>query len=101
MGRPQHDQGDPRELSRANVADRYLARTGYDSQQIADEPVAPDRPANLFEPVEHVAATHGRFERDAIARSPQLWLTLHRGRLLAGGAAAATAVAAASLGRRR
>ena len=32
------------------LADRYLARNGYDAQQ-TDEPVDPDRPDNLFEPV--------------------------------------------------
>jgi short-subunit dehydrogenase len=39
--------------------DRYLARVGYDSQQTA-EPVAPNRPDNLFEPVHRDAGAHGR-----------------------------------------
>src|ERR671924_421859 len=34
----------------AGLGDRYLARTGYDSQQ-TDEPIAADREDNLFEPV--------------------------------------------------
>ena len=82
-----------------SLADRYLARTGYDSQQIPGAPVPADRPANLFEPVPRVAATHGRFDQQATQRSPQLWLTLHRAATAAATAVAAAAVAAAA--RRR
>jgi short-subunit dehydrogenase len=71
------------------LADAYLARTGYDSQQMPDEPVAADRPSNLFEPVAGVAATHGRFDDSAKTRSPQLWATTHRGVLTAAATAAA------------
>jgi short-subunit dehydrogenase len=79
------------------LADWYLARTGIESQQMADVPASPDRPGNLFEPVESEAATHGRFDSQAKTRSPQLWATTHRP--LIGGAltglvagAAATAI---------
>jgi NAD(P)-dependent dehydrogenase (short-subunit alcohol dehydrogenase family) len=65
------------------LADLYLARTGYDSQQI-DEPVPPDRPDNLFEPVSGDFAAHGPFDDRAKPRSAQLWLTKHRGWLAAG-----------------
>jgi NAD(P)-dependent dehydrogenase (short-subunit alcohol dehydrogenase family) len=71
------------------LADLYLARTGYDAQQI-DEPVAPDRRDNLFEPVPGDFAAHGRFDDRAKPRSAQLWLTKHR-RWLAAGALAALA----------
>ena len=71
------------------LADLYLARTGYDAQQI-DEPVPPDRPDNLFEPVPGDFAAHGRFDDRAKPRSAQLWLTKHR-RWLAAGALAALA----------
>jgi short-subunit dehydrogenase len=81
-----------------SIADRYLARTGYDSQQMPGLPVPPDRPANLFSPVARAAATHGRFDDQATSRSPQLWLTMHRGALLGG---AASALAAAVAARRR
>ena len=47
-------------------ADRYLARTGYASQQIADMPVTPGRRDNLFEPVPGDAATHGMFDSRAL-----------------------------------
>ena len=71
------------------LADLYLARTGYDSQQI-DERVPPDRPDNLFEPVPGNFAARGRFDDQAKRRSAQLWLTKHR-RWLAVGAVAALA----------
>ncbi|MBA3422345.1 MAG: SDR family oxidoreductase [Thermoleophilaceae bacterium] len=76
-------------------ADWYLARTGFKSQQVQDMPVRPDRPDNLFEPVEHEAATHGIFDEQAQSRSPQLWANTHRPLVagaLVGGAALAAAV---------
>ena len=72
-------------------ADWYLARTGYESQQIHDMPVA-GRPDNLFEPVPGEATTHGMFNDQAHARSYQLWANTHRPLItgvLAGLAAAA------------
>jgi NAD(P)-dependent dehydrogenase (short-subunit alcohol dehydrogenase family) len=80
-----------------SLGDRYLARNGYDSQQMPEVPVQADRPANLFAPVPRLAATHGRFDHRASARSWQLWLTMHRAALLA----AAAAVGAAALAARR
>ena len=77
------------------LADRYLARTGVQSQQIQDRPVAADRPANLFQPVHRLAATHGIFDDKAKSRSIQLWATMHRPAIAAaiggGGILAATA----------
>ncbi len=81
-----------------SLADRYLARTGYESQQISGFPVPADRPVNLFAPVPRVAATHGRFDAQAKSRSPQLWVTTHRAALLASGA---SAIIAAGLAARR
>jgi len=82
------------------IADRYLARTGYDAQQ-TDEPVDPDRPCNLYEPVEGLHATHGRFDARASERSPELWMTEHRTGLAGGVAVAVAGVAALALARRR
>jgi short-subunit dehydrogenase len=79
------------------VADRYLARNGYDAQQ-TDEPVDPHRPDNLFEPVPGVQAAHGPFDDTSRDRSAQLWARTHR-RLL-GASAAASAVALALRTRR-
>jgi NAD(P)-dependent dehydrogenase (short-subunit alcohol dehydrogenase family) len=55
------------------VADRYLARTGYDAQQ-TDEPIDPNRPDNLFEPVPGNQGAHGPFDKRARSFSVQLWL---------------------------
>jgi NADP-dependent 3-hydroxy acid dehydrogenase YdfG len=80
-----------------SLADRYLARTGYDSQQVPGERVDPDRPDNLFEPVEDLAATRGRFSHGSTTSSAQLWATTHRGALLA--AAGGALLAARTLRR--
>ncbi len=58
-------------------ADWYLGRNGYDSQQTS-EPVAPDRPNNLFEPVPGDYAAHGIFTQQAKNFSLQAWADLHR-----------------------
>jgi short-subunit dehydrogenase len=81
------------------LADRYLARNGFDSQQIQGERVEPDRPDNLFAPVPGEAATHGRFDRQARRRSGQLWATMHRP--LIAGAFAVAAAATAGIARVR
>jgi NAD(P)-dependent dehydrogenase (short-subunit alcohol dehydrogenase family) len=73
--------------------DRYLGRTGYDSQQ-TDEPEEAGRPDNLFTPIEGDLGAHGRFDRRAHLHSPQLWATTHRRTLAAAGIAAAALAAA-------
>jgi NAD(P)-dependent dehydrogenase (short-subunit alcohol dehydrogenase family) len=78
------------------VGDWYLARTGVGSQQ-TDEPENPDRPHNLWEPVDEEVdfGAHGRFDARAQDSSWQLWATQHRGRLWAAAAALGAGVAAA------
>jgi hypothetical protein len=78
-------------------ADRYLARNGYDAQQTG-EPLDPNRPDNLFQPVPGAQAAHGPFDDTSRGRSAQLWARTHR-RLL-GASAAASAVALAVRSRR-
>jgi hypothetical protein len=53
------------------LVDRYLAGTGFDSQQL-DEPVDTNRPDNLFGPVAVEHASHGRFDARARPHSWQL-----------------------------
>jgi NAD(P)-dependent dehydrogenase (short-subunit alcohol dehydrogenase family) len=85
------------------LLDRYLARTGYASQQTS-QPDEPGRPDNLMRPVDGPAGTdhgaRGRFDDRAHSRSAQVWLSQHPA-----GAVAAAGVAAAALlmlaGRRR
>jgi NAD(P)-dependent dehydrogenase (short-subunit alcohol dehydrogenase family) len=78
-------------------ADRYLARNGYDAQQTS-EPLDPNRPDNLFQPVPGAQAAHGPFDDRSRGRSAQLWARTHR-RLL-GASAAASALALAARSRR-
>jgi NAD(P)-dependent dehydrogenase (short-subunit alcohol dehydrogenase family) len=81
------------------LLDRYLARTGYSSQQTS-EPADPDRPENLMQPVDGAAGTdhgaHGSFDDRSHGRSAQLWVSHHPAiSALAGcGAVAAAAVVA-------
>ncbi len=79
------------------LLDRYLGKTGYDSQQ-TDDPVTPGRPDNLFEPVPGDFGARGSFTTRAHAHSPQFWATTHRTWLL-GIAAAALGVAGTVFGR--
>ncbi len=67
------------------LLDRYLGRTGYDSQQ-TDEPADPHRPNNLWEPLPGDRGAHGTFDARATAKSTQLWATTHRAPLFAGAA---------------
>ncbi len=66
------------------LMDRYLARTGVKGQQKTSEPIAQNRPCNLWKPVPGPYAAHGSFDRNARRFSPQLWVTMHRRWLLAG-----------------
>jgi NAD(P)-dependent dehydrogenase (short-subunit alcohol dehydrogenase family) len=79
--------------------DRYLARTNIGAQE-AKQPIDPaERPDNLFSPPPGDPGAHGAFDDKAHSRSPQLWLTTHRGAVAAATAVGASAVAA--LTRRR
>ncbi|HEX4626354.1 MAG TPA: SDR family oxidoreductase [Solirubrobacteraceae bacterium] len=83
------------------VGDHYLARTGFDAQQ-TDQPVNGDRPDNLFEPLPGDRGAHGDFDDESKPSSVQLWLTTHKGTLMAAGAGAlGTAAALLVAGTRR
>jgi NAD(P)-dependent dehydrogenase (short-subunit alcohol dehydrogenase family) len=62
----------------APVLDRYLARTGYDSQQ-TKERAAPGQPSNLWDPVDGALGSdhgaHGVFDGESHPRSAQLDVT--------------------------
>ncbi len=55
------------------LLDRYLGKTGYDSQQTG-EPVPPGRRDNLWEAVPGDHGAHGGFDSQAHARSLELWM---------------------------
>lgn len=80
------------------LLDRYLARTGFGSQQSGDPP--PDA-ANLWQPAdaERDYGAHGEFDEQAHSRDPQIWASQHHGTLAA--AAAGLAVGGAALLVRR
>lgn len=59
-----------------SLADRYLARTGYESQQY-DGAEDPNRPFNLWKPVRGDHGAHGDFDDRAHAQSLELWLETH------------------------
>ncbi len=81
------------------LLDRYLARTGFDSQ-MTDHDLDPAGHDNLFEPVDEDRGAHGPFDRQAHRVSPQYQLAKHRGLALAGLGAAAAAAGAAAAARR-
>lgn len=90
----------------APLLDRYLGRTGYDSQQ-TDERVDRDRPNNLWQPLDQEPGTdhgqRGQFDDKSHAHSPQLWASQHA---IVSGAGALSAAGvgawlAARAGRRR
>ena len=74
----------------SGLADHYLAKTNFEAQQ-TPEPADPDRPDNLFDPLEGDPGAHGRFDGRSKPRSIQWWLTSNRDALLtaAGGVLAA------------
>ncbi|MGP2439564.1 SDR family oxidoreductase [Streptomyces sp. JW3] len=87
------------------LLDRYLARTGYDSQQTGEPVDRARRPVNLYQPPDDRAGSdfgaHGAFDDEAHPRSLQLWLSRHRGALAVGAGLATTAAAAVAGGVRR
>lgn len=84
-------------------ADRYLAEHGYSGQQ-TDEPRDPDRPHNLWHPVDEAEdyGAHGVFDARARSFSLQLWASRNRGALLVLGGAllAGVSLALRTTGRR-
>jgi short-subunit dehydrogenase len=79
------------------LADRYLAGSGYKSQQRPD-PEEPGRPDNLFEPLPGDRGAEGPFTAQSRRRSAQLWLREHR--VLGAASSIAAAAAGAALATR-
>jgi NAD(P)-dependent dehydrogenase (short-subunit alcohol dehydrogenase family) len=85
------------------LLDRYLARTGFKSQQTSEQN-PPDAPANLWKPVDGPGGqdhgAHGRFDDRSHRHSPQAWLSRHHGvAAVVTGAAVAGAVRLTRIGR--
>ncbi|MBV9595184.1 MAG: SDR family oxidoreductase [Actinobacteria bacterium] len=83
------------------LLDRYLGRTGFDSQQI-DQP--PARAANLWEPADGASGSdfgaHGEFDDKAHRNDPQVWVSEHHA-TVGVGAAVMAGLGALALWRRR
>jgi len=82
------------------VLDRYLAQTGFDSQQTqTDRP--PTDPVNLWQPADgrdgRDFGAHGAFDATSHRRDPQVWTSHHHGVV---GATVTVAAAALVLGLR-
>jgi len=85
------------------LLDRYLARTGFRSQQTG-QPGQPDQAGNLWQPADGPLGSdhgaHGEFSDRSHDRSLQLWLSQHARAVTAGTATALGAVLIGSLIRR-
>ncbi len=81
--------------------DAYLAHTCFDAQ-MTDEPEDPDRPDNLWEPVDagHDHGAHGTFDGRSRDSSWQLWADLNRGWLALAAIGLTSVVGTAMLARR-
>jgi NAD(P)-dependent dehydrogenase (short-subunit alcohol dehydrogenase family) len=88
-------------LAPGTLADRYLARTGFDGQQ-TDEPAGEERRRRdyLFEPLPGDHGAHGDFDGESSDRSRQVWLAEHRKLIAGAGVLAAAGAAFASVARR-
>jgi NAD(P)-dependent dehydrogenase (short-subunit alcohol dehydrogenase family) len=85
------------------ILDRYLARTGFSSQQTS-QPKDPNAPANLWEPADGPDGkdfgAHGRFDDRSTTRSYQLWASQNHAAVGAM-AAGVLALTGAAIARRR
>lgn len=84
------------------LGDRYLGKTGYKSQQTG-QPADPNRPNNLWKPVDEQRdyGAHGAFDSRASSRSWQLWADTHVGLLALVGAAITTLIGAVLIGKKQ
>lgn len=83
------------------LLDVYLGKTGYKSQQIPDEPKDPNAPDNLYEYVPGTHSARGKFGARSTSTSGEIFVSLHRGSLALGAAAALTALGVALVAKRR
>ena len=82
------------------LLDRYLAKHGYDSQQLMDEPRDPEQPDNLYRYVPGRHSARGKFDAQSKEWSAQAWGVVNRGWLMLGAGVLMTA-GALMVGRRR
>lgn len=85
-----------------SLLDHYLGATGFKSQQ-TNEPENPDRPDNLWEPVdaEHDRGAHGSFDQRATDWSLQLWANKNRGWLALAGLGLLAGILGGAIGKQK
>lgn len=62
------------------LMDQFIARTAV-SGQLEERLSDPDRPDNLWQPMEGEQGAHGHFDNEAYGRSIQLWATTRRAKV--------------------
>jgi hypothetical protein len=82
------------------LLDVYLGKTGYKSQQIADEPRDPNAPNNLYNYVPGIHSARGKFDDRSTRSSAEVFVSLHR-HWFAGAALAAAGAAAVLISRKK
>jgi len=60
------------------ILDRYLGKTGYKSQQIADQKQDPNAPNNLYDYVPGTWSARGKFSDRSARSSAEVFVSLHR-----------------------
>ena len=83
------------------LLDKYLGKTGYKSQQIANEPKDPNASNNLYEYVPGLHSARGKFADRSTMTSLEVNIVLHRGLFALGAAVALTALGGAILAKRK
>jgi len=61
------------------LLDRYLGATGYQSQQLPNEPRNPNAPNNLYDYVPGRHSARGKFDDRSKQSSAEVFVSLHRG----------------------
>ena len=82
------------------ILDWYLGKTGYNSQQIPNEPKNPDAPNNLYHYVPGTHSARGNFADRSKRTSAEIFVTLHRNWFALGIAVALTAAGGAILAKK-
>lgn len=84
------------------LLDRYLGKTGYDSQQIQSEPRDPNAPNDLYDYVPGTHSARGKFTDRSATSSAEVCVSIHRSWFTWGAAALAVVGGAlVATGRRR
>ena len=82
------------------LLDRYLGKTGYDSQQIGSEPRDPNAANDLYEYVPGTHSARGKFDAQSSSSSAEVFVSWNRGWVALAAAALVAVGGLAVVGRR-